>query len=55
MFAGYNLVAWALVAVGSACAVTAAYLQGGLVVALGAASSACMAAASVLGWTGMRG
>lgn len=47
-----TLIAWALAASGSACAVLAAYLQGGNVAALGAASTALLGAASVVGWTG---
>ena len=47
-----NLVAWGLAGAGSACAILAAYLQGGKVAALGAASTAFLSAAGVVGWTG---
>lgn len=44
-------IAWALAAAGGVCAVVAAYLQGGKVAAWGAAGTAFMGAAGVLGWT----
>jgi hypothetical protein len=47
---GPTPIAWALAASGSACAVLAAYLQGGHVAALGAASTALLGAATVVGW-----
>ena len=46
------IVSWALAGAGGLCAVLAAYLQGGNVAALGAASTAFLGAAGVLGWTG---
>jgi hypothetical protein len=47
-----TVIVWGLAASGSACAILAAYLQGGNVAALGAASTALLSAAGVLGWTG---
>lgn len=49
--AGYNIIAWALAASGAACAIVAAYLQGGKAAAWGAAGAALTGAAGVLGWT----
>lgn len=43
-------IAWALAASGGACAVLAAYIQGGYVAALGAASTAFLGAAGIVGW-----
>ena len=51
MIAGYNAVAWGLALAGGLCAVMAAYLTGGQAAAWGAAGTALMGAAGVMGWT----
>lgn len=50
MTANPNLIAWGLAAAGGACSVMAAFLAGGKVAAWGAAGTALMGAAGVLGW-----
>ena len=45
-----STVAWVLAAAGDACAVYAAFLAGGLIAALGAASTALTGAAALLGY-----
>lgn len=45
------LIAWALAAAGSVCGVVAAYLTGGPAAAWGAAGTALMGMATVLGWS----